>query len=203
MHSGDPGWSDFSHPHLYCGRCVDSGNDWSFHHDSAGSALPSQAQGKKIQHHWSLQVSYNTFFSPLVCGQQLTDGLMWITMLTYYAYTMSNLPHTPHSPSSRSSRTQPLLSSLSLSTSIQQTAGSEREDAVDQPALSDYTVTTHQTVMNRTAAVASAYELPVTSVRQCIEGLQNNTMDNRVLTLPPRSAIRRSTVKQQSDFKQI
>ena len=118
------------------------------------------------------------------------------------SFTPSTGP-TPHSPSSRSSRTQPLLSSLSLSTSIQQTAGSEREDAVDQPALNDYTVTTHQTVMNRTAAVASAYELPVTSVRQCIEGLQNNTMDNRVLTLPPRSAIRRSTVKQQSDFKQI
>ena len=116
------------------------------------------------------------------------------------SFTPSTGP-TPHSPSSRSSQTQPLLSSLSLSTSIQQTAGSESEDAVDQPALNDYT--THQTVKHRTAAVASAYELPVTSVRQYIEGLQNNTTDNRVLTLPPRSAIRHSTVKQQSDFKLI
>ena len=92
-------------------------------------------------------------------------------------FTPSTGP-TRHSLSSRSSQTQPLLSSLSLSTSIQQTAGSESEDAVDQPAL-------NETVMNQTAAVASAYELPITR--------QNNTItDNRVFTLPSRSAIRNS-----------
>ena len=106
-----------------------------------------------------------------------TDVSRQLPPVTNTEFFTTSTGSTRHSLSSRSSQTQPLLSSLSLSTSIQQTAGSESEDVVDQPAL-------NETVMNQTAAVASAYELPITR--------QNNTVDNRVFTLPPRTAIRDS-----------